>query len=62
MKSIFTPTYFVNIFSINLRNSPFIEISDLTLINIVIFFIYYIRRTTSPGVDKRVGTVLSAPP
>ena len=61
MKSIFGPTYFVNIFSINLRNSPFIEIRDLTLINIVIF-IYYIRRTTSPGVDKRVGTVLSAPP
>ena len=57
MKSTFSPTYFINIFSINLRNSPSTEIKDLTIINIVIFFIYYIRRTTSPRADKRVGSV-----
>ena len=56
MKSIFSPTNFINLFSINLRNSPFLEIRDLTVINIVIFFIYNIRRTTSPGADKRVGS------
>ena len=56
MKSIFSPTNFINIFSINLRNGPFTEIRDLTIINIVIFFIYYIRRTTSPGADRRVGS------
>ena len=56
MKSTFNLAYFINIFSINPRNSPFTEIRDLTIINIVIFFIYYIRRTTSPGVDKRVGS------
>ena len=55
MKSTFSPTYFINIFSINLRNSPSTEIRDLTIINIVIFFIHYIRRTTSPGADRRVG-------
>ena len=55
MKSTFNPTYFINIFSNNLRNSPFTEIRDLTIIDIVIFFIYYIRRTTSPGADRRVG-------
>ena len=54
MKSIFSPTNFVNIFSINLRNSPFSEIRDLMFFNIVIFFIYYIRRTTSLGADIRV--------
>ena len=56
MKSIFSPTYFINIFCINHRNSPFSKIRDLTIINIVIFFIYNIRRTTSPGADKRVGS------
>ena len=56
MKSIFSPTYSVNIFSINIRNSPFTEIRDLTIINIVIFFIYYIRRTTGPRADRRVGS------
>ena len=56
MKSIFNPTYFIDIFSINLRNSSFTEIRDLIIINIVIFFIYNIRRTTSPGVDRRVGS------
>ena len=56
MKSIFNTTYFINIFSINLRNNPFTEIRDLTIINIVIFFIYDIRRTTSPGADRRVGS------
>ena len=56
MKSIFSPTYFVNIFSINLRNSPFTEIKGITIINIVIFFIYYIRRTTGPGAKRRVGS------
>ena len=35
MKSTFSPTYFINIFNINLRNSPFTEIRDLTIINIV---------------------------
>ena len=56
MKSIFNPTNFVNIFSINLRNSPFLEIRDLMFFNIVIFFIYNIRRTTSPGADRGVGS------
>ena len=55
MKSIFSPTNFINIFGINLRDSPFLEIRDLNIINIVIFFIYNIRGTTSPGVDRRVG-------
>ena len=54
MKSTFSLAYFINIFSINPRNSPFAEIRDFTIINIVIFFIYNIRRTTSPGADKRV--------
>ena len=56
MKSTFSPAYFINIFSINPRNSPFAEIRDFTIINIVVFFIYNIRRTTSPGVDRRVGS------
>ena len=56
MKSIFSPAYFINIFSINPRNSPFAEIRDLTIINIVIFFIYNIRRTTSPRADRKVGS------
>ena len=56
MKSTFSPTYFVNILCIKLRNSPLTEISDLTIINIVIFFSHNIRRTTSPGVDRRVGS------
>ena len=55
MKSIFSPTYFINIFCINLRNSPFSKVRDLTIINIVIFFIYNIRRTTS-------GVVFSVSP
>ena len=54
MKSIFSPTNFVNIFSINLRNSPFSEIRDLMFFNIVIFSIYNIRRTISPRTDRRV--------
>ena len=56
MKSIFSSTNFINIFSINLGNSPFSEIRDLTIINIVIFFIYNLRRTTSPKADKSVGS------
>ena len=56
MKSIFSPTNFVNIFSINLWNSPFPEIRDLMFFNNVIFFIYNIRRTTSPKADRRVGS------
>ena len=56
MKNIFNPTNFVNIFSTNLRNSPFLEIRDLMFFNIVIFFIYNIRRTTSPGADRGVGS------
>ena len=56
MKSIFSPTNFVNIFSINLRNSPFSEIRDLMFFNIMVFFIYNIRRTTSPGADRGVGS------
>ena len=56
MKSIFSPTNFVNIFSINLRNSLFPKIRDLMFFIIVIFFIYNIRRTTSPGADRRVGS------
>ena len=54
MKSTFSSAYFINIFSINPRNSPFAEIRDLTIINIVIFFIYNVRRTTGPGADRRV--------
>ena len=56
MKRIFSTTYFINIFSIDLRNSSFTEIRDLTIVNIVIFFIYNIRRTTSPGADRGVGS------
>ena len=56
MKSIFSPTNFVNIFSINLRNSPFSEIRDLMFFNIVIFSIYNIRRTTNPEAKIEVGS------
>ena len=56
MKSIFSPTNFVNIFSINLRNSPFSEIRDLMFFNIVIFSIYNIRRTTNPEAKREVGS------
>ena len=59
MKSIFSPTNFINIFCINLRNSPFPEIRDLMFFNIVIFFIYNTRRTTSPGANRRVGSLQS---
>ena len=43
-----------NIFCINLRNSPISKIRDLIILNIVIFFIYNLRKTTSPGTDRRV--------
>ena len=56
MKRIFSPTNFVNIFSINLRNSPFLEIRDLMFFNIVIFFIYNTSRTTRPGADRWIGS------
>ena len=57
MKSIFSPTNFVNIFSINLGDIPFLEIrKQLIIFNIVIFFIYNIRRTTSPRADRGVGS------
>ena len=59
MKNIFSPTYFINIFCINLRNSPISKIWDLIILNIVIFFIYNIKRTTSPGADRRVGPLQS---
>ena len=56
MKRIFSPINFINIFSINLKNSPFLEIRDLMFFNIVIFFIYNIRRTTSLGANRRFGS------
>ena len=57
MKSTFNKTSFINGFSINFRNSPFTKIRDhLIIINSVIFFIYNIRRTTSPGADRGVGS------
>ena len=56
MKSIFSPTSFVNGFSINFGNIPFLEIRKLIFFNSVIFFIYNIRRTTSPEADRGVGS------
>ena len=57
MKSTFNKTSFINSFSINFRNSPMTKIRDqLIIINSVIFFIYNIRRTTSPGADRGVGS------
>ena len=56
IESSFNKTSLINRFSINFRNIPFSEIRDLMFFNIVIFFIYNIRRTTSPGADRRVGS------
>ena len=56
MKSVFSPTSFVNSFSINFGNIPFLEIKKLIFFNNVIFFIYNIRRTTSPGADRGLGS------
>ena len=56
MKSIFSPTSFINNFSINFGNIPFLEIWKLIFFNSVIFFIYNIRRTTSLGADRGVGS------
>ena len=56
MKSVVNKTSFVNSFSINFRDIPFLEIRKLIFFNSMIFFIYNIRRTTSPGADKGVGS------
>ena len=57
MKSTFNKSSFINSFSINFRNIPVTKIRDqLNIINSVIFFIYNIRRTTSPGTDRGVGS------
>ena len=57
MKSTFNKTCFINSFSINFRNTPITKIRDqLIIINSVIFFIYNIRRTTSPRADRGVGS------
>ena len=56
MKSIFSPTSFINSFGINFRDIPFLEIRKLIIFNIVIYFIYNIRRTTSSGADRGVGS------
>ena len=53
---IFSPTSFVNNFSINFGNISFLEIRKLFIFNSVIFFIYNIRRTTSPGDNRGVGS------
>ena len=57
MKSTFNKTSFIDSFSINFRNIPFMKIREqLIIINSVIFFIYNIWRTTSPGANKVVGS------
>ena len=56
MKSIFSPTNLINIFCINLRNSPSRKIRDFIILNIVIFLINNIRRSTRPGADRGVGS------
>ena len=56
MKSSFNKTSFINSFIINFGNIPFLEIRNLIFFNSVVFFIYNIRRTTSPGVDSGVGS------
>ena len=57
MKSTFNKTSFINSFSINFRDVPFLEIrKQLIIFNIVIFFIYNISKTTSPGADRGVGS------
>ena len=58
MKSTLNKTSFVNSFSINFRNIPSLGIKkQLIFFNSVIFFIYNIRRTTSPGADRGVGSL-----
>ena len=58
MRSTLNKTSFINSFSINFRDVPFLEIrKQFITFNIVIFFIYNIRKTTSPGVDRRVGSL-----
>ena len=57
MKSTFNKTSFINSFSINFGDVPFLEIrKQLIIFNIVIFFIYNISKTTSPGADRGVGS------
>ena len=57
IKSTFNKISFINSFSINFRNIPITKIRDqLIIINSVIFIIYNIRRTTSPGADRGVGS------
>ena len=56
MKSIFNPTSFVNSFSINFGDIPFLEIRNLIFFNSLIFFIYNIKRTTSLRADRGVGS------
>ena len=60
MKSTFNETSFIKKFSINFRDVPFLEIrKQLTIFNNVIFFIYNIKRTTSPGANRWVGSLQS---
>ena len=40
------PTSFIDGFSINFRNTPFLKISETNFFNRVIFFIFNIRRDT----------------
>ena len=57
MKSTLNKTSFINSFSIKFRDVPFLEIKKQFIVfNIVIFFIYNIRRTTSPRTNRRVGS------
>ena len=57
MESTLNKTSFINSFSINFGDVPFLEVrKQLIIFNNVIFFIYNIRRTTSPKADRGVGS------
>ena len=57
IKSTLNKNSFINSFSINSGDVPFLEIrKQLIIINIVMFFIYNIRRIISPRADSGVGS------
>ena len=54
--SIFSLASVVDGLSINLGDIPFLEIRNLIFFNNMIFFIYNIRKTTSLGANRGVGS------
>ena len=55
MKNTFNKTSFINNFSTNFRNIPFMKIKEqLVIINSVIFFVYNIERTIVLDLTKEL--------